>query len=381
MSVTVARQRQSTHAFWRRAAAGPSPGKSILAVLLCTAGMLIFPYAVSEYQVLVAISFLTFAIVTVSQVLVWGFGGILSFAQAAFFALGAYGYAVIAGNLDETTGPVIALVAAPLVVMVFAGFLGFFIFYGRMGAFLLGIVTLSVSLMLGAFLNQTGDASYRIGKVQLSGYNGINAIPPLLVAGTPASTQVLYFLTAAVLLAGVAGVALFRFHRVGVGIRAIAENPIRAELFGYNVRAYRLSIFMAGAALAAAGGEFYAIWGSYTSPSLVTMQAVTLPVVVAAVAGRDRPIAAMLAALVYSAISVNLASSGASYALIILGVGLVVVMLVAPGGVGGWVAALVNRLVIRIGTRSAESPPAESPHTAASQDDVVELGSTPGSGA
>ena len=55
---------------------------------------------------------------------------------------------------------------------------------------------------------------------------------------------------------------------------------------------------------------------------------------------------------------------------------LVVVMLVAPGGVGGWVAALVNRLVIRIGTRSAESP-----HTAASQDDVVELGSTPGSGA
>ena len=88
MSVTVARQRQSTHAFWRRAAAGPSPGKSILAVLLCTASMLIFPYAVSEYQVLVAISFLTFAIVTVSQVLVWGFGGILSFAQAAFFALG-----------------------------------------------------------------------------------------------------------------------------------------------------------------------------------------------------------------------------------------------------------------------------------------------------
>ena len=85
---------------------------------------------------------------------------------------------------------------------------------------------------------------------------------------------------------------------------------------------------------------------------------------------------AMLAALVYSAISVNLASSGASYALIILGVGLVVVMLVAPGGLGGWVAALVNRLVIRIGTRSAESP-----HTAASQDDVVELGSTPGSGA
>jgi ABC-type branched-subunit amino acid transport system permease subunit len=379
MSVKVARPRQSTVEFWRWAAAGPSPGKSSLTVLLCAAGMLIFPYAVSEYEVLVAISFLTFAILTVSQVLVWGFGGILSFAQAAFFALGAYGYAVIAGNLDETTGPVIALVAAPLVVMVFAGFLGFFIFYGRVGAFLVGIVTLSLSLMLGAFLNQTGDASYHIGEVQLGGYNGINAIPPLLVDGMPASTQVLYFLTAAVLLAGVAGVALFRFHRVGVGIRAIAENPVRAELFGYNVRAYRLGIFMASAALAAAGGEFYAIWGSYTSPSLVTMQAVTLPVVVAAVAGRDRPIAAMLAALAYSAISVNLASSGASYALIILGGGLVVVMLVAPGGVGGWAAALVNRLVIRISTRSAESPPAESPPTAESQDDVVELGSSPGS--
>jgi branched-chain amino acid transport system permease protein len=343
-------------------------------VLLCTVGTLIYPSVVSEYEVLVSVSFLTFAILTVSQVLVWGFGGILSFAQAAFYALGAYGYAVIAGNLDESTGPIIGLIAAPLVVMVFAGFLGFFIFYGRMGAFLLGIVTLSVSLMLGAFLNQTGDASYHIGKVPLGGYNGINAIPPLLVGGMPASTQVLYFLTAAVLLAGVAGVALFRFHRVGVGIRAIAENPVRAELFGYNVPAYRLGIFMAGAALAAVGGELYAIWGSYTSPSLVTMQSVTLPVVIAAVAGRDRPIAAMLAALAYSAISVNLASSAARYALIILGVGLVVVMLVAPGGVGGWVATQVSRLLTSIGRRSAEPSPA-----AESRADATELESMPGS--
>jgi branched-chain amino acid transport system permease protein len=353
-----------------------------LALLLCAAGMLIYPYLVQEYQLLVSISFLTFAILTVSQVYVWGFGGIFSFAQAAFYALGAYAYAVIAGNIGGTIGSVVGLVTGPLVVLVLAGFLGFFIFYGRMAAFLLGIVTLSFSLMLGTFLNQTGGPNYHIGKVLLGGYNGINGIAPLFVGGVPASTKVLYYLTAVVLLAGAAAVSLLRFRRIGYGIRAIAENPVRAELFGYNVPAYRLGVFVTGAAFAAAGGEFYALWGSYTSPSLVTLQSVTLPVVVAAVAGRDRTISAMLAALVYAAVSQNLASGGAAYALIILGVGLVVVMLVAPGGVGGWVAAQVGRLAARGDTPDTTPAPPESADQArqavkAEQDDQVS-GSRPG---
>lgn len=198
----------------------------------------------------------------------------------------------------------------------------------------------------------------------------------MFVGGVPVGTTTLYFLTAAVLLAGVAAVSLLRFWRIGIGIRAVAEHPVRAELFGYNVRAYRLGIFVTGAAFAAAGGEFYALWGSYTSPTLLTLQSITLPVVIAAIAGRDRAISAMLAALVYSLVSQNLASGGASYALIVLGVGLVVVMLVTPGGVGGWVTKQVGRLLSGSG-KDAPAPPSKG----SGQVDRVTAGSTAGGGA
>jgi branched-chain amino acid transport system permease protein len=372
MTLTVGRLRPS--ALGIRRSGDPSPGGSAVALLICAVGFLIFPFVVPEFQLLVSISFLTFAILTVSQVHVWGFGGIFSFAQAAFYALGAYAYAVIAGNLGESVGPIVAVVAAPLVVLALAAFLGFFIFYGKMGAFLLGIVTLSFSLMLGTFLNQTGGENYHIGKVPLGGYNGINNVSPLFIGGEVAGTKTLYFLTAIVLLGGVATVSVLRFRRIGIGIRAVAENPVRAELFGYNVRAYRLGIFVTGAGFAAAGGEFYAIWGSYTSPTLLTLQSITLPVVIAAIAGRDRAISAMLAGLVYSVVSQNLASSGASYALIVLGVGLVVVMLATPGGVGGWVASLVGR---RLGGKASPDGPAE-PAESAGQDERVTTGSAAG---
>ena len=49
-----------------------------------------------------------------SLALVWGFGGILCFGQAAFFGLGGYAYAVAAINFGDSTPavPVALLVPA-----------------------------------------------------------------------------------------------------------------------------------------------------------------------------------------------------------------------------------------------------------------------------
>ena len=55
-----------------------------------------------------------------------------------------------------------------------------------------------------------------------------------------------------------------RFGRVMVGIR---ENERRAELLGYDPRAYKLAIFTIGGALAGFAGCLFANWGNFVSPT------------------------------------------------------------------------------------------------------------------
>ena len=56
-----------------------------------------------------------------------------------------------------------------------------------------------------------------------------------------------------------------RFGRIIVGIR---ENERRAELLGYDPRAYKLATFTIGAALAGYAGCLFANWGAFVSPTI-----------------------------------------------------------------------------------------------------------------
>ena len=53
--------------------------------------------------------------------------------------------------------------------------------------------------------------------------------------------------------------------RIVVGIR---ENERRAELLGYDPRAYKLATFTIGAALAGYAGCLFANWGAFVSPTI-----------------------------------------------------------------------------------------------------------------
>ncbi len=98
--------------------------------------------------------------------LIWGYGGMLSFGQTAFFGLAGYSYGVIAINLGQNYGFPFAGAAlragdrrpvSPLV-------LGYFMIYGRITGVFVGIVTLSVTLTFATFLNQTAGPEWRIGR-------------------------------------------------------------------------------------------------------------------------------------------------------------------------------------------------------------------------
>src|SRR6185437_3760702 len=212
--------------------------------------------------------YMIMAILALSLALIWGYGGILCFGQAAFFGLGAYTYAIAMFNIGESTIPFLLAILLPAA---FAALLGYFMFYGRISDVYLGVITLTVTLILFNSVNSTAGPEFHIGVARLGGFNGIPGIPSLNVPGKPASPidlEGMFYLATASLLATYFGLRLLlasRFGRIIVGIR---ENERRAELLGYDPRAYKLATFTIGGALAGFAGCLFANWGAFVSPTI-----------------------------------------------------------------------------------------------------------------
>lgn len=244
-------------------------GKEILTILVVSALLIwIMPYFIGTYTLTVLI---IYGMLGVSLGLIWGFGGIVCFGQAAFFGLGAYTYAVAAINFGESTIPMILAIIVPFL---FAVLLGAMMFYGRLTDVYLGVITLVVMLILFKFINSTAGPQYVIGNARLGGYNGIPGFQTLNVPGDPDAyiwgEPYYYFCAVAMVIVYLLVTLLLRssFGRVAVGIR---ENETRMSLMGYDVAARKTILFAVGAAIAGLAGALFANWGEVVTPTLFSL--------------------------------------------------------------------------------------------------------------
>jgi len=240
----------------------------ILVGIVGLAFMFLTPRIAELDTVLNLTVYMTMAILALSLALIWGYGGILCFGQSAFFGLGAYAYAIAMFNIGESTLPFLLAIVLPAA---FAALLGYFMFYGRISDVYLGVITLTVTLILFNSVNSTAGPEFHIGAARLGGFNGIPGIPPLnwpFNKDAPIDLEGMFYLSTASLLLTYFGLRLLlasQFGRVMVGIR---ENERRAELLGYDPRAYKLATFTIGGALAGFAGCLFANWGSFVSPTI-----------------------------------------------------------------------------------------------------------------
>jgi branched-chain amino acid transport system permease protein len=305
--------------------------------------------------------YMIMAILALSLALIWGCGGILCFGQSAFFGLGAYTYAIAMFNIGESTVPLLLAVALPAA---FAALLGYFIFYGRISDVYLGVITLTVTLILFNSVNSTAGPEFHIGTARLGGFNGIPGIPPLNVPGDKTAVidlEGMFYLATASLLVTYFGLRLLlasRFGRVIVGIR---ENERRAELLGYDPRAYKLITFTIGGALAGFAGCLFANWGNFVSPTIFGLAQSAQIIIWVIVGGRGTLIGPIVGCIgiqwLTTALGANQPSGTDGWARImanaplILGVILIAFVLLVPKGLvptlGDWGIRLLTRLRLR----------------------------------
>ena len=243
----------------------------ISAAIIGLGFMFITPAVVELFTLLELTIYIVLAILALSLGLIWGYGGILCFGQAAFYGLGAYSYAIAVINIGESTGPLLLAIIVPAA---FAAVLGWFMFYGRLSDVYLGVITLAVTLILFKLINSTAGDQYAIGSARLGGFNGIHGVPTLNVPGYPDQVllpDALFYVSTALLLLiyfGLRGLLASHFGRVIVAIR---ENEQRAELLGYDVRWYKTVLFTIGGAIAGLAGALFVNWGTYADPGLFSL--------------------------------------------------------------------------------------------------------------
>lgn len=285
-----------------------------------------------------------------SLALIWGYAGILSFGQTAFFGVGGYAYAVIAINIGDTS---VAAGLAVLIAAAVAAMIGYFMCWGRLADVYLGVITLTLSLILYRFINQTSGAEWHIGKAPLGGFNGIPSTPILTdFRGDALWPEHIYVLCVLVLILSYVFCRILLRTRLGRVALAIRENELRAELLGYDTRLYKLGIFTLAGGMAGLGGVLFAncVFVSPNMFNLTTTSQLLVWVIVGGLGTLAGPVLACFGLLAFSAWLGTLGSGGWLDPNLIMGL----VMTLFVQGLLPLLRGLTDRALSRLPSRQAD---------------------------
>jgi branched-chain amino acid transport system permease protein len=120
--------------------------------------VLVAPIFLDPYSVTILIRSLLYGSIAVSLDILWGYAGILSFGQAAFFGIGAYAFGLAVTQYDFGTLTVIgAFVAGPAVAAGVAGLVAWLGFGPRVSPLYISVITLVQSVIFVQLIYSGGD--------------------------------------------------------------------------------------------------------------------------------------------------------------------------------------------------------------------------------
>ena len=303
---------------------------SLIALAVGVALMFALPHFVEYYTLTLLVAY---AMLGLSLGLIWGFGGILCFGQAAFFGLGAYAYAISAINVGESTLPVFLAILIPAI---FAAALGAMMFYGRISDVYMGVITLVVTLILFKGVNSTSGEQYVIGSARIGGYNGIPGFQTLNVPGDPGAylwEEDLYYVAFTALLIIYALVRWLLASPFGRSVVAIRENEKRMELLGYDARFRKTVLFTAGGAIAGLSGCLYANWAEIVTPTLFSLGQSAEIIIWVIVGGLGTLAGPILGAAILGYLKFAFGQQALINNFVLMGLILVIAVLVIPKGI------------------------------------------------
>jgi branched-chain amino acid transport system permease protein len=282
-----------------------------------------------------------------------GYTGLLNLGHAAFFAIGAYGVALLEKNAGWPFWP--ALLAGCLGSVVLGFFVGIISLRTRGNYF--AIFTAAIGVMISIVITNADKIT--------GGNVGIVAIPPPPNIGPVSFADDVpkYYLVLAILVFAVAICALVRNSLVGRTFVAIADNEDLARATGVDVPRTKLVAFMLSTFLAGLAGGVYAAYVGFLGPDQSGLDVTFQQLLFLVVGGIGTISGPLLGTLLLEGVSQWL-QGVQQYRFIIFGPLLVVLVIFFPHGIAGGLARLQHRVAPRGPTPSART--ANAPEATAS---------------
>lgn len=225
----------------------------------------LLPQVAEQYYLTLMIPFFAYGIALLGLNLLFGYTGLLSFGHAMFIGIGAYTAAALTSKFGLRSFE-LALAASALAAFLVAIPVG--LLSVRYTKIFFGMLTLAFGMLLHSFLFKFYDIT--------GGDGGMRVLRPSLLGIDLSVLDKTVFLTGpfyyyCLALLAIAGFAMWRVVNspFGLHLKAIRENPRKAEYLGVRVRRYRLYAFVISAVYCAVGGAIIAVPTGLADPELV----------------------------------------------------------------------------------------------------------------
>jgi branched-chain amino acid transport system permease protein len=304
------------------------PSLAAAIVLVLAASTLAPP---SGYILNIVMQAATYAIGVAGIVVVLGYCGQISLAQAAFFGLGAYGTAL--GATDYGLPFSVALLLGIAIATTFGLALGFASL--RLGGHYLAMVTISFQQILTLVLNNWIGLTH--------GPDGVKSIPRPSVPWIDLGRGDHYLALCLVALVCVTWYAWrLKTSRLGRAMQAVRDNEIAASTCGIDTLRTKVLAFGISALLGGLGGGMFAGAFAYISPDQFTFGESIVLLTMALLGGVQSPFGALLGTTVLVILPEWLRFLRQVY-LAVYGAAVILIMVFLPDGLWGFIVSRVRR--------------------------------------
>ncbi|GAA0792582.1 high-affinity branched-chain amino acid ABC transporter permease LivM [Marinobacterium sediminicola] len=311
-------------------------------IALVVVGLFVWPFMVSRGAVDLATLTLIYVMLGLGLNIVVGFAGLLDLGYVAFYAVGAYTYALLSEYYGLSFW--VCLPIAGLLAATFGCILGFPVL--RLRGDYLAIVTLGfgeiIRILLNNWTNVTGGPN-GIGGIEKPSLFGLEFSRRASEGGQTfheffgisynSSHKVIFLYLVAVLLVLLTIYVINRIQRMPIGRawEALREDEIACRSLGLNPTVIKLSAFTMGASFAGFAGCFFAARQGFISPESFTFIESAIILAIVVLGGMGSQLGVILAAIAMTILP-ELAREFQEYRMLMFGGVMVLMMLWRPQG-------------------------------------------------
>ncbi len=267
------------------------PAIQRLTVLISLLLLPLLLQSMGDHWVRIADTCLLYILMALGMNIVVGYAGLLDLGYVAFYAVGAYLFALLGSpHLLEQFATLAAAFPTGLhtpwwVIMALAALLAalFGVVLGaptlKLRGDYLAIVTLGFGEIVRILINNLGhpinitNGARGLGQIDSIRFMGVDLGKPLQLGGyTLSSVTLYYYLFLVLMLLTVMVCYRLQDSRIGRAWMAIRDDEIAAEAMGINTRHMKLLAFGLGASFGGLAGVMFASLQGYVSPESFSLQ-------------------------------------------------------------------------------------------------------------